>query len=97
MLRHGHLLRAAGACAGGLHHLDRCRLSDPGSGTRPLPDHARPGHRKSLITALKVQKNDQKQADILERWAAHQVPPTIGTQCTVLLALLRTVTQNDRE
>jgi hypothetical protein len=42
-----------------------------------------------LASALRPQAKDRKQAEILERWAAQEVPTTIGIQVTVLLALRR--------
>jgi hypothetical protein len=47
------------------------------------------GIAESLIAALRVAGKDQHQAAILEKWAARQVPTTIGTASLVLLALRR--------
>src|SRR5262249_36097839 len=43
----------------------------------------------SLVAALHVARKDRPQAQILEKWASGQVPPTIGTGSLVLLALRR--------
>lgn len=43
----------------------------------------------SLVAALRRQSKDRKQAEILERWAAREIPTTIGLHILVLLALRR--------
>jgi hypothetical protein len=47
----------------------------------------------SLIAAMQVARKDRQQAEILEKWAAGQVPTTIGIGSLVLLALRRGHTQ----
>jgi hypothetical protein len=44
---------------------------------------------ESLIEYLRSEKKGWTQADILERWAARNIPTTIGIQSLVLLALRR--------
>src|SRR5262245_41243046 len=51
----------------------------------------------ALIAALEATKDDRKQAEILVRWARHDVPTMLGILSTLLRAMRKGLDQNSEE